>query len=135
MQIIRATEEGRIASNEASRRSSAKRKAEDPVAWMLRIARREPECDLTREDLEPLLVPMECAWSGLPLRLDPTRTRDPLSPSLERIDNTLGHVRGNVAIVAQFIQYARNAYPLEEFLAVLDALRAPRKEDHREHQG
>lgn len=89
---------------------------------MLMIALRDPTCNLTRGDIEPLLAPMVCAWSGVPLRCN-GKPRDPFAPSLDRIDNSIGHVRGNVAVVALMVQYARNATPLDEFLEALGVLR------------
>ena len=125
----RAKPEGRAANNKSSRDWAARRRVKDPAGYLHMIAMRDPECDLTREDIADLLEPMTCAWSGLPLRCT-GRPRDPLAPSLDRIDNSRGHVRGNVEIVALTVQFARNDTPLDEFLEVLEAIRnasPPRK--------
>ncbi len=73
---------------------------------------------ITAEDVKILAAPMTCAITGMKLRRG--GVRDPLAPSLDRIDNKLGYVKGNIQVVARWVNLGRNATPLEEFK---DALR------------
>lgn len=59
------------------------------------------ECLITEELLAELLHSMECSATGLPLTLEwkgPSGT-NPWAPSVDRLNNSLGYVPGNVRIV------------------------------------
>lgn len=64
---------------------------------MLRAARASGrEYNLTREDI---VIPKTCPALGIPLDLTPGSSRD-TTPSLDRINNAKGYVRGNIVIVS-----------------------------------
>ncbi len=55
------------------------------------------EFNITQEDV---LVPDNCPVLGIPLSLDETRGFSDNSPTLDRIDNSLGYKKGNVLVVS-----------------------------------
>lgn len=73
-------------------------------------------------DLPYLLTMLEeqnysCCVAGTPLT---RKFNDPNSCSLDRIDNTRGHVKGNVRFTHWWVNRARNNTPAEEFNAMFD---------------
>lgn len=77
---------------------------------------------ISLEELEALLEPWTCALTGFPLRWDKEVSKDPLAPSPDRIDNSIGYVSGNVRIVAWMVNEMRGKYSNEEFLSVCRAV-------------
>lgn len=71
---------------------------------------------ITVQDIEPLVESMTCALTGLTLRWQGL-CRDPLAPSLDRIDSSQGYIPGNVRVVAWVINRMRGDLPDPEFLA------------------
>jgi hypothetical protein len=87
----------------------------DTVPWMLYSARAKSkrrgwECDLTMDDI---VLPDRCPVLGIPLMIgDGKMTQN--SPSLDRIDNTKGYVKGNVVVVSLRANAIKNDAPVEE---------------------
>lgn len=87
----------------------------DTVPWMLYAARMKSkrrgwECDLTMDDI---VLPDRCPVLGIPLMIgDGKMTQN--SPSLDRIDNTRGYVKGNVIIVSLRANAIKNDATVEE---------------------
>jgi hypothetical protein len=84
--------------------------------------------DLTFEDLQHLVVSRcpilgtELVWKyghGLGLGAH--------SPSLDRIDNSLGYIKGNVAIISHKANGMKNSCTIEELQAILDYIQNPPK--------
>lgn len=74
----------------------------NPIARMLKSAgvrarARGLEFNITAADLT---VPTVCPVLGIPLALDCIPKTKDSSPSLDRIDNTKGYVKGNVIVVS-----------------------------------
>lgn len=98
----------------------------DVVAGMLRRARVRAaqtglEFDLEPSDLQPL--PELCPVFGHPLRVS-AGPQDPWAHSLDRIDNTRGYVRGNVAVISYKANRLKNDGTSEEHQAVADWMRS-----------
>jgi len=124
---MEADPEYRDRINESRRKAEAKRRA-DPVRWaaylekrraqpskscfrdrgdlrqrMLDSARKRArdkglECNLTKEDI---VVPTHCPVLGIELKVARgAANASPNSPSLDRIDNSLGYVRGNIIVMS-----------------------------------
>lgn len=81
-----------------------------------------PDCTLDRGHVEDILEPMTCALTGRQLYWDPEVKRADWAPSPDRIDNTLGHVPGNVRIVAWRVNWMRGNLSDEEFIAICRAV-------------
>lgn len=89
-----------------------------------RSAKRGWMCDLTREDIS---IPTTCPVLGIPLevggrgegRQGPTFN----SPSVDRIDNALGYVRGNVRIISWRANMLKRDATIEELEKVLAYMR------------
>lgn len=91
-------------------------------AWVLWSAakdsakKRGQDVELTLAEVEELLAPMRCSVTGLPLRWDTSVAHDLYAPSLDRIENSNGYVKGNVQLVCWGINRARGPQSMEDFL-------------------
>lgn len=77
------------------------------------------ECDIIRGDI---IVPAVCPVLGLPL----LRTRgkvSPGSPSLDRIDNSKGYIRGNIRVISYRANSLKSNATIDEMTKVLADLR------------
>lgn len=99
------------------------------MVWLAGIRRRAKQrglqLDLTAEDL---LVPEVCPVLGIPLRtrfgVGGGRGWYPDSPSVDRIDNNRGYVRGNVVIVSNRVNRIKHTATVEELEAIARFYRA-----------
>lgn len=87
----------------------------DTVPWMLYSARQKAKrkgyvCDLEMDDL---ILPQTCPVLGIPLMIGNGKLCQN-SPSLDRIDNTKGYVKGNVVIVSMRANAIKNDATVEE---------------------
>lgn len=75
------------------------------------------ECSLTLEQVKQLLAPMVCEATGLELKWEWTGTGkyNPWAPSLDRLNNSLGYIAGNVRVVCWAYNKARSDWPDEVF--------------------
>jgi len=55
-----------------------------------------------------------CHWTGVPM-VPSTVTRDPQRPTIDRIDNAVGYVAGNVVMACLFANTGRGAAPAARF--------------------
>jgi hypothetical protein len=124
--VYSATPRGRIVAHKA-KTAYAERNREatnakqrlyrrtDTVPWMLYNARlkskrRGWDCDLTMDDI---ILPDRCPVLGIPLMIgDGKMTQN--SPSLDRIDNAKGYVKGNVIVVSLRANAIKNDATVEE---------------------
>ena len=68
--------------------------------------------------LSDIVIPERCPVLGFPLERCGKRPREH-SPSLDRIDNALGYVPGNVAVISQHANHLKSDATIEELEAVL----------------
>lgn len=92
----------------------------NPLQYALGDAKRRADkkripFDITLEDIS---IPTHCPILNIPLYRTRGKHTDN-SPSLDRIDNTKGYVKGNVAVIS----YKANRYKSDLTLEVLDKLR------------
>lgn len=106
-----------------NRANHIKRASTDPVQnwlWALpvRAKRKGLEFNLEREDL---IVPEVCPVFHIPLKFykGTGKTRQPDSPSVDRIDNTKGYVKGNVRIISNRANVLKSNATLEELEAIV----------------
>ena len=98
----------------------------DPVWSMLRRAKARAkkegfDFDLSASDISPL--PDQCPVLGLPLRIS-IMHQDPCAYSLDRIDNTKGYVRGNVAVMSYKANRLKNDGTADEHEAIAAWMRS-----------
>jgi hypothetical protein len=92
----------------------------DPRTQLLADARKRAkrkgmEYNLSKEDL---IVPEVCPVLGLVLQVGDGK-RQPNSPSIDRIDNSKGYIRGNVLIISLRANALKNDGTLEELRAIV----------------
>lgn len=91
-----------------------------PAEQMIRRAKQRAnkeglEFDLDLSDILPL--PAVCPVLNVPLRIS-TGPQDPYAHSLDRIDNSKGYVRGNVAVMSYRANRLKNDGTAEEHEAI-----------------
>ena len=79
------------------------------------------DSEMTTEYLEAKIEPLTCELTGLKLRLNRDRAYDPLSPSMDRKDNSKGYTKDNTQIVAYGINILRNQFSDEEVDILVNA--------------
>lgn len=120
---VKRTEQGRQSRvRHGSKWNAAERAkhAANPIPNMLgnaksRARRKNLKFDLHADDFE---IPAFCPVLGLPLLVTPGKTTDN-SPSLDRIDNAKGYVRGNVVVVSFKANTIKNTATVDELRMVL----------------
>jgi hypothetical protein len=116
-------------------------KASNPVNYlcsnMLAQAKRRAQSsgrafNLTLKDLQRLVV-SHCPVLGTELiwKYDHGLGLGAHSPSLDRIDNSLGYTQGNVAIISHRANSMKNAATVEELQAILDYMQNPHEATSR----
>lgn len=90
-----------------------------PFRYYMKKARdRRHETDLDLPYLKALWEQQggRCALSGVQMEIPPTtgafdaRRRDPLKPSLDRIDSSKGYLKGNVRFVTMIANFAKQGF-------------------------
>jgi hypothetical protein len=125
-------------------KKNAKWKKENPVAYlcsmMLAQAKRRAqstgrEFNLTIKDMLSLVV-SRCPVLGTDLVWEYGHGRGlgDHSPSLDRIDNSLGYVKGNVAIISHRANSMKNSSTVAELRAILAYMESPFKPRNRNNQ-
>jgi hypothetical protein len=116
--------------NERARKRAweAARLERDPAYRLLQGAKvrareKSLEFDITTADV---VVPQRCPILGLLLNRSTTMPRDD-SPSLDRIDNSLGYVRGNVQVISNRANRLKNDASFEEVEALYFHLKSRRE--------
>lgn len=71
------------------------------------------EFNLDKEYIEKLLSPLKCSVTGIPLHLD-DKKYNPYSPSIDRIDNFKGYIKGNIQVVCQIYNFCKNQFTDEQ---------------------
>ena len=115
-------------ARESNRRNTHRWRKERPANVILNNCRknarkRGQECTITAEEIVALLEPMICSVTGLPLYWDygGSERTNPWAPSLDRIDNTVGYVPGNVRAVCWAFNQMRGEFPDEVVMTLAQA--------------
>ncbi|MER8560112.1 hypothetical protein [Mesorhizobium sp. M0578] len=134
-----------LASRLASEARTATRRSplRDPIRRLLikslknareRAQKRGIDCALTLDDVISLAEAnnWRCAVSGVPfamIQIDGGIVRQPFAPSLDRIVNKGGYVKGNVRIVLTAVNYALNEWGEEVLrMVAIGICQRPKKE-------
>lgn len=67
--------------------------------------------DISAEDL---IIPEYCPLLGIKINLDEDRERGVDSPSLDRIDNTKGYTKDNIAVISDLANIMKNRATLDQ---------------------
>lgn len=126
------TPEQRERQCEQTRAAEVRRRLEQPHAEMLKALRhscRQPmprggvwknvavPCDITEDDLA---WPTHCPVLGIELNYPGKFSHDPAGASFDRLDSSLGYVRGNVIVVSRRANMLRNDATPAELRAIAD---------------
>lgn len=117
-------------NTEAAKETRKQYRANNPARVLLNACKasarqRNHECNLTLEDVKLLLEPMICSVTGLALSWDAKGEGDKcrwLAPSIDRIDNNVGYVLGNVRVVCVAFNKMRSDIPDEVVMTVAKAI-------------
>ena len=96
-------------------------------------SKRKLECTITQVEVEELLSPMTCALTGVPLRWDVAIKKDIWAPSLDRIDNAVGYVAGNVRVVCWGVNLMRGSLTDAELVNLARLIVARSEHDAADH--
>ncbi len=129
----------RARTNEASKRRYAENpekarrwETENPAQKLLKQCRKSAkdrghECTITAKMIEAMLEPRACSITGFPLTWehDGDSVRNPWAPSIDRLDNAIGYVPGNVRVVCWAFNQMRADWPDEVVSTLADAVLNP----------
>lgn len=105
----------------------------NPVWSMLRRAKSRSkkegfDFDITEQDITPL--PERCPVLGVQLRIS-IIAQDPCAYSIDRIDNTKGYIKGNVAVMSYKANRLKNDGTAEEHEAIAAWIRLQAGNDNK----
>jgi hypothetical protein len=63
-----------------------------------------------------------CFYTGIPFVIEDVH-RGMRRPSLDRVDSTKGYTPKNTVLCLTAVNYMKNDYPLDEFMALLEDIR------------
>ena len=89
----------------------------------------ERDLEITLDDIKQLWVKQngKCYWLNIDMSLEDVMIKDsPFAVSVERLDNDLGYVPGNIVLASRFANRGRGAYAGDDFKSRLDNLLASR---------
>jgi len=95
-----------------------------PIKYMFGVVRDRAkkhgiEFNITRDDI---IIPTHCPILGIPLFNTPRKQTDN-TPSLDRIDNTKGYIKGNVHVISLRANRIKNDSTLAELELIVDYLK------------
>lgn len=71
-------------------------------------------------ELSDIVIPAVCPVLGIPLFVSPERGYSANAPSLDRVDNTKGYIKGNVLVISSRANAIKRDASLGELLAVYE---------------
>jgi actin-related protein len=71
-------------------------------------------------DISDIVIPCVCPVLGIPIKRDGNPQNKNNSPSLDRLDNAKGYVKGNVRVISWRANHIKNDSTLEELRKVLE---------------
>lgn len=109
-------------SKEKMKEYDLKRRLADPIGSLIRGCEKRAkmkgiEFNMTRADLGE--IPTHCPVLGLKLKYDHVGRRIAESASIDRFNNDLGYISGNVRIISNRANELKNNGTLEEFLKIV----------------
>lgn len=122
--VRRKSDNDRINSNrELHHQKSKHYKLKYPETYILKRARKHAkdigvEYNISKEDI---IIPTVCPILDIPLYICDKVSDN--SPSLDRIDNTKGYVKGNVVVVSNRVNRIKGDSSLEKFILMTEQYR------------
>jgi hypothetical protein len=74
-------------------------------------------------DVSDIFIPTVCPILGIPLVVQAGKGHYDNTPSLDRIDNSKGYVKGNVAVISQKANQLKNWGSLEDFEKIVEYIK------------
>ena len=114
-------------AREYDRKRYRKLREERPEFYLLKAARRRAK----NNDLEfnidesDIIIPQFCPYLNIPLFINPTgKAACDNSPTLDRIRNELGYVKGNIIVVSFRANRMKSNYSFEELKLLVTNLQS-----------
>lgn len=79
------------------------------------------EFNITKYDIA---IPTVCPVLGIPIVVDVGKGRRPDAPSLDRKNNDLGYIKGNIAVISNRANTLKNNGTLAEFEKLVEYLKS-----------
>ena len=112
----------RRANPDKTAASARRGRQNQPVLYLLRIARARAKLKGLAFDIAAadLAIPEVCPLLGI--RIDPFTEVEDFHPSLDRLDNTKGYVKGNVFVVSYRANLLKNNATADELRKIADGI-------------
>lgn len=65
-------------------------------------------------DISDIVIPQFCPITGLELGTSNQKGGEPNSPTLDRIDNTKGYIKGNISVISKRANSAKSNMTLDQ---------------------
>ena len=104
-----------------------KRRKEQPEYFLWKAAKRRAKLKDLEFDIEvsDIIIPQLCPLLNIPIiHKTGTGSRSPHSPSLDRIKNHLGYVKGNILVVSWRANFLKSDATIEELELLLTNLKS-----------
>jgi len=126
MRIGNMTDEEKEKRRQQARESRAKRPKEIMVSHAKsRATEKGIEFDITTDDIQ---IPDVCPVLGIPIFKGNGKRTDN-SPTLDRIDNSKGYVKGNVMVISHRANLIKNSASIREVELILEYMRKYQAKD------
>lgn len=92
--------------------------------YLNKARNRKHDSDLTEEYLQKLWKEQEgkCVYSNIKMNLYNKESKLPITASLDRIDSSLGYIKGNVQFICLSLNLAKNNFDNDIFIKFLSQL-------------
>lgn len=74
-------------------------------------------------DITDVVIPDFCPVLGIKLKKDGIGRFTDNSPTIDRIDNTKGYIKGNVAVISHRANHLKNSATLEELIGIYNYIK------------
>jgi hypothetical protein len=118
-QKLKETPEGRAAIHKINSRAAAKYRKKNLRRIMFNNAKKRAEQKGLEFDIElkDIVIPKLCPIFGIELECNKTSRNN--SPSLDRVDNSLGYIKGNIAVISNRANKLKSSATKNELKAII----------------
>ena len=103
-----------------------KKRQDNPEYYLWKAAKRRAKIKSLDFDIEvsDIIIPQLCPLLNIPIIHEVGKgCRNPHSPSLDRIDNRFGYIKGNILVVSWRANFLKSDGTIEEFELLLTNLK------------
>lgn len=126
LRVDNMTDEQRESKKRRAKESQARHPLETLISHAKhRATERGFDFDITTDDIE---IPDVCPVLGIPLTKGDGKRHDG-SPTIDRIDNTKGYVKGNVMVISYRANMIKNSASIQEVELVLEYMKKHQPRD------